>query len=72
MATDLPKRLTIPRVADELGVTRKHVYTLLQARLLDAIVVSVSGQSTRYSLRVSGESVTRFIHERKYSPGDNL
>ena len=69
---NLPNRMTPQAVAEVLCVTRQHVYNLLKEGLIDAMTVSCSGSSSRYSIRVSGKSVTRFIHSRKFNPGQNL
>ena len=62
MMVDLPRRLTIPRVADELGVTPRHVYNLIKEGCFE--VVKVGYGTKRTAMRVTRESFCDFVEKR--------
>ena len=64
---DMEKRKYIPVTiaAQELGITEKHVYTLLRAGHLDAIDISESGNGGPRSIRILRTSIVDFISSRK-------
>jgi len=67
---DIKKRKYLPvtLAAIELGVTEKHVYTLLRAGHLVAIDISESGKGGPQSIRIERESIEVFINNRKINP----
>lgn len=63
------KYLPIAEAAAELGVSTKHIYTLLQVGGLKAIDISASGRGGPQSLRISSASLEDFKVQRKFDPG---
>lgn len=62
--------ITIPEVASKLGVSERHVYTLLASGHLEAFDISSSGRRLAQSLRVSISSITEFMESRRVKPED--
>lgn len=62
------KYLTPQQTAIELGVSDQHVYSLIKAGHLRAFNISVSGRVVAQSLRVSVESIARFMKQREVDP----
>ena len=62
------KNITVDIAANEIGVTKQHVYALIKAGRLTAIDISVSGTGGPQSLRIVAESVRNFISDRTIDP----
>jgi hypothetical protein len=66
------KYVTVMTAAVELGVSEKHIYTLLRESLLEAINISVSGEGGPQSLRISIASIEEFRASRQVEPENYL
>jgi excisionase family DNA binding protein len=64
------KFLTVQKAAEELGVSDRHVYNLIQAGHLEAFDISVSGRGVCQSLRISSKSFQAFMDARRVGVGD--
>ena len=63
-------RITVGNAARRLGVSKGHVYKLLNAGKLKCINVSVSGRIVPQSIRISLSSIEDFECDREINCGD--
>ncbi len=62
------KFVSVDTATKELGVTRRHIYNLLKAGLLEAIDISICGRKGPKSLRISLASIRSFMESRRVDP----
>jgi excisionase family DNA binding protein len=60
--------VTVGEVANELGVSERHIYRLLREGHLKAIAISSSGKCAPQSIRVSVASINGFVEARTIDP----